>query len=103
MFWTRLFSGIILVILAAVSIAAGSAVLFTVLLAVSIIGMNELYRATGVHQKDFGPLEIAGYAGAVGYYLTLLWRQGEEVSLVILLFALVLIMCVYVFTYPGKF
>ena len=62
MFWTRLFSGIILVILAAVSIAAGSAVLFTVLLAVSIIGMNELYRATGVHQKDFGPLEIAGYA-----------------------------------------
>ena len=56
MFWTRLFSGIILVIIAAVSIAAGSAVLFTVLLAVSIIGMNELYRATGVHQKDFGPL-----------------------------------------------
>lgn len=100
MFWTRLFSGIILVIIAAASIAAGSAVLFTVLLAVSIIGMNELYRAMGVHQKGFGPLEIAGYVGAVGYYLTLLWHQSEEVSLVILLFGLVLLMCVYVFTYP---
>ena len=100
MFWTRLFSGIILVIIAAASIAAGSAVLFTVLLAVSIIGMNELYRAMGVHQKGFGPLEIAGYIGAAGYYLTLLWDQSEEVSLVILLFALVLLMCVYVFTYP---
>ena len=100
MFWTRLFSGIILVIIAAASIAAGSAVLFTVLLAVSIIGMNELYRAMGVHQKGLGPLEIAGYIGAAGYYLTLLWEQSEEVSLVILLFALVLLMCVYVFTYP---
>ena len=100
MFWTRLFSGIVLVIIAAASIAAGSAVLFTVLLAVSIIGMNELYRAMGVHQKGFGPLEIAGYIGAAGYYLTLLWEQSEEISLIILLFALVLLMCVYVFTYP---
>ena len=100
MFWTRLFSGIVLVIIAAASIAAGSAVLFTVLLAVSIIGMNELYRAMGVHQKGFGPLEIAGYIGAAGYYLTFLWEQSEEISLIILLFALVLLMCVYVFTYP---
>ena len=57
MFWTRLFSGIILVIIAAASIAAGDVVLFTVLLAVSIIGMSELYRVMGVHQKGFGPLK----------------------------------------------
>ncbi len=100
MFWTRLFSGIILVIIAAASIAAGGAVLFTVLLCVSLIGMSELYRAMGVREKGFGPLEISGYVGAVGYYLSLLWKQTEELSMVILLFGLVLILCVYVFTYP---
>lgn len=100
MFKTRLLSGIILVIIAFASIAAGGPVLFTVLLAVSLIGMNELYRAMEVHQKGFGPLEMAGYAGAVLYYLSLLWTKAEEYSMLTILFALVLIMCVYVFYYP---
>ena len=34
------------------------------------------------------------------YYLSLLWVKTDEFSMMILLFALVLIMCVYVFTYP---
>lgn len=53
-----------------------------------------------VHQKGFGALEIAGYVGTVLYYLSLLWVKTDEFSMMILLFALVLIMCVYVFTYP---
>ena len=56
MFKTRLLSGIVLVIIAAASIAAGGPVLFAVLLAISLIGVNELYRAMDVHQKGFGPL-----------------------------------------------
>lgn len=100
MFKTRLISGIILVLIAVASIAAGGPVLFGVLLAISLIGVNELYRAMGVHQKGFGPLEAAGYAGTVGYYLSLLWARTEEFTMMLLLFTLVLIMCVYVFYYP---
>lgn len=100
MFKTRLLSGIILVIIAVASIALGGPVLFGVLLAISLIGVNELYRAMDVHQKGFGPLEAAGYAGTIAYYLSLLWKGTEEMHLMILLFALVIIMCVYVFYYP---
>ena len=100
MFKTRLLSGIVLVIIAAASIAAGGPVLFAVLLAISLIGVNELYKAMDVHQKGFGPLEVAGYAGTVLYYITLLWSGLQAYSMMAVLFALVLIMCVYVFYYP---
>ena len=100
MFKTRLLSGIVLVAIAVASVAAGGPILFAVLLAISLIGVGELYRAMEVHQKGFGALEIAGYVGTVLYYLSLLWVKTDEFSMMILLFALVLIMCVYVFTYP---
>ena len=100
MFKTRLVSGIILVRIAVLAIAGGGPVLFAVLLGISLIGVFELYRAMGVHQKGFGPLEIAGYSGTVLYYLTLLWTKSESFSTMVILFTLVLIMCVYVFYYP---
>lgn len=100
MFKTRLLSGIVLVIIAAASIAAGGLVLFAVLLGISLIGVYELYRAMEVHQKGFGPLEAAGYVGTVCYYLSLLWAKTEGFSMMLLLFTLVLLMCVYVFYYP---
>ena len=73
--------------------------LFAVLLGISLIRVFELYRAMGVHQKGFGPLEIAD-SGTVLYYLTLLWTKSESFSTMVILFTLVLIMCVYVFYYP---
>ena len=56
MFKTRLLSGIVLVIIAVASIAAGGPVLFGVLLAISLIGVYELYKAMGVHQKGIYPI-----------------------------------------------
>lgn len=100
MFKTRLLSGIVLVIIAIASVAAGGPVLFGVLLAISLIGVYELYKAMGVHQKGFVPLEMAGYIGTVLYYLTLLWEPLHSYSMMAVLFALVLIMSVYVFSYP---
>lgn len=100
MFKTRLLSGIVLVIIAIASVAAGEPVLFGVLLAISLIGVYELYKAMGVHQKGFAPLEMAGYIGTVLYYLTLLWEPLYSYSMMAVLFALVLIMSVYVFSYP---
>ena len=69
-------------------------------LGISLVGVNELYRAMEVHQKGFGPLEIAGYAGTILYYISLLWNRTEDLSVMLILFTLVLIMGVYVFYYP---
>lgn len=99
MFITRLLSGIVLLAVALVTIISGGWVLFVTLLAVSLIGMRELYRAAGVTEGKWNLLECAGYAGAVLYYLSLLLTE-EEIHLSAVLVGLVLIMCVYVFTYP---
>ncbi|BFL47884.1 phosphatidate cytidylyltransferase [Lactonifactor longoviformis] len=99
MFKTRLLSGIVLVILALITIISGNLVLFCTLLGISLIGMQELYRAMGVREDRFNALELAGYGGAVIFYLTLLLGQTKY-EMTALLFGLVGIMCVYVFAYP---
>ena len=89
MFKTRLISGILLVIAALLTIISGNYVLFVTLLCVSLLGMQELYKAMGVHKDQTEFLELAGYLGAILYYVSLL-----------ILIALILIMFVYVFSYP---
>ena len=46
--------------------------LFATLAAISLIGMQELYKAMRVHENQAGSLEIMGYAGAMVYYLSLI-------------------------------
>ncbi|MGI6071256.1 MAG: phosphatidate cytidylyltransferase [Blautia sp.] len=99
MFKTRLISGILLLVIAFLTIYSGDIVLFVTLLCVSLIGMQELYRAMGVRKDTFTLLEITGYVGAVIYYTAML-LDFERYGLMALLGALVLVMCVYVFTYP---
>lgn len=99
MFKTRLLSGIVLVILALITIISGNLVLFCTLLGISLIGMQELYCAMGVREDRFNALELAGYGGAVIFYLTILLGQPKY-EMIALLFGLVGIMCVYVFAYP---
>ena len=53
MFKTRLLSGILLVIIALATIISGDYVLFFTLLAVSLIGMRELYRAMKVQDDRY--------------------------------------------------
>ena len=65
MFKTRLISGILLVIAALLTILSGNYVLFVTLLCVSLLGMQELYKAMGVHKEQTEFLELAGYLGAI--------------------------------------
>ena len=65
MFKTRLLSGIMLMIIALTTVIAGGQVLFTVLFAISLIGMSELYKVFGIEKKAPG---IVGYIFAFGYY-----------------------------------
>ncbi len=101
MFKTRLISGIILIIAALAFIIAGGPLLLAVLLAISVIGMRELYRAVGVsREKAFTAMEIAAYAGVAAYYIMLFLGQ-ETFLLPVLVCGLIAVMAVYVFAWPA--
>ena len=58
MFKTRLLSGILLVIIALITVITGGSLLFGVLLLISLIGMTELYKVFGIEKKAPGVLYI---------------------------------------------
>lgn len=99
MFKTRLLSGIVLVLVALLTIISGGPILFMTLLCISMIGMQELYRVMGVQNGKFNLLQAAGYLGILLYYVLIYFNLGQYGELA-LIAALVLIMFVYVFTYP---
>lgn len=111
MFKTRLLSGIVLVLLAILTVGAGGWVLFATLLILSLIGANELYRAMKVSGKTVNGLCLAGFAGIILYYAGMAVpvpnAPGDSMavpeggfSFMMLILALVLLMFVYVFAYP---
>ena len=102
MFKTRLFSGILLVIIALITVITGGNLLFLVLLAVSLIGMTELYKVFGIEKKPPG---IIGYLFALLYYGLLYFEPllpGESLNWFMMSFMAFLIcqMAVLVFAYP---
>lgn len=99
MFKTRLISGIVLVIIALATIISGSWILFFTLLAVSLIGMRELYKVMKVSDEHVTVLELVGYLGAVLYYIAMKADFGNYGTMVIII-SMILILFVYVFGYP---
>ena len=99
MFKTRLLSGIVLVAVALLTIISGSYILFFTLLGISLIGMQELYKAMKVRTDHFNGLEIAGYLGAVIYYV-LMAIDFEKYGMMGAIISFMILMFVYVFTYP---
>ena len=102
MFVTRLISGIVLVVIALVTVITGGPLLFGVLLLISLIGMAELYKVFGIEKKAPG---IVGYIAAAGYYGLLYFQPqlpGESLDWFMLLFlgCLICLMAVIVFAYP---
>lgn len=96
MFTKRLISGIMLVILALFFVSQGGPLLFLVTGATSLIGLFELYRVLGIHNKSLGAI---GYLTAVSYY-GILWFEGEHYLTLMIIASLMLLMGVYVFTFP---
>lgn len=99
MFVTRLLSGVLLVAIALLTIGCGGYVLFFTLLLVSLIGMQELYRVMKVKEDKLELLEIAGYAGAILYYIAA-FINFEQYGFMAIIGGLILLMFVYVFGYP---
>lgn len=99
MFRTRLLSGIVLVLIALAVIITGGPVLAVTLFAVSEIGLFELYRALKIQEKGISPLALTGYLGTAVYYgIVFFGKQSYTMTVVMAL--LILVMTVYVFTYP---
>lgn len=96
MFKQRLLSGIVLVIIALLLIITGGNVLLVSSMVISCIGMFELYRIFHIEKDMIG---ILGYLAAIGYYLNEKFQVLPDV-MVLVLGILVLMMAVYVFTYP---
>lgn len=96
MFKERLISGIVMVIILIATVGYGGNVLFAVVGIVSLIGMSELYKVFKVENKALG---VTGYLAAIAYYAMLLLEKTEWMIPLTLLF-LILVMAVYVFTYP---
>lgn len=99
MFKTRLISGIILVLVALVTIISGGILLWGTLLGLSIIGLGEIYRAMGLYKGKISTLEAGAYISLILYYLSLLW-EGRAYNFAALFLGFILIMAIYVFTYP---
>ena len=102
MFRTRLLSGILLMVIALVTLIRGGDLLFFVLLIISLIGMTELYKVFGIEKKPPGTI---GYIAAIVYYALVYFEQqlpGDKMTWFMMLFMAFLIceMAALVFAYP---
>lgn len=96
MFKARLLSGIVLLIVTLLLVVAGGNILLVSLLAISLIGMFELYRIFHIEKAVIG---IVGYLGAVLYYGNVGLSVVQD-NMIFVMGILILLMFAYVFTYP---
>lgn len=96
MFKTRLISGIILVLIALVTIITGGPLLYGVLLVISLIGMSELYQVMDMKKSA---LAFVGYLAAIGYYITI-YNGNTELMAPFVIILIIVLMAVYVFSFP---
>lgn len=105
MFKTRLISGIVLVIILAVSLAFGGNILWGFTLLISLVGIYELNR---VLENEKNILGILSYIICILYYICLWLGENKTYSVIaennyfeiVSLSYLIVTMAVYVFTFP---
>lgn len=106
MFFTRLFSSIVLVIVALVTLLQGGYLLAAVLLLISLVAYRELSQAcngdsiNGREGKKINALEAAGYIGILAYYGIVVFTGSQAAQMLSILFVMIGFMFVYVFTFP---
>lgn len=110
MFWTRLFSGILMLVVAFTSFWVGAPLLTAVLYVVSLVGFLELTKALGVRgeeKKRISSPEVTGILAVTAYYGLLLLRDvdilAQEAHFYILLCTVLFFLgelFVYVLAFP---
>lgn len=95
-FLTRTISGVVLVILLLVTGLVGGEVLYAATFAVSVIGVGEMLDVMGLKKSIAG---YFAYAATIIYYFMIYVTQTEYTDVFIIGYMMV-ILAVYVFTYP---
>lgn len=96
MFTKRPVSGIILLILSILIVTTGGIPLYLTSVLISLCGLFELYRVLKIDRTSLG---IVGYLAAISYY-GLVWYDGHRYVTLMAIAALMVMMSIYVFTFP---
>ena len=102
MFFTRLFSGIVLVLIALVTLITGGGLLAAILLFISLTAFMELSKAIGVHEqkKRFNGLEITGALFIMLYYVGIYFSTDDIITIMALTAGVLGLLFVYVASFP---
>ena len=102
MFWTRLASGIVLVIIAVAAMSFGGAPLALILWAISLVALREMTKALkgASDPKRLNALEILGMLGVTAYYLVMFFMRDDTLLLMCIVGFILLVMLTYVVTFP---
>ncbi len=102
MFWKRLMSSAVLVVLALIFLLTGGVWLGAATTILSLIAFRELMHACGVEEDGkTGALEWVGYAGICLYGLSMTLTRDFSLGLGVLVFLFLGEMFVYVFRFPA--
>ena len=102
MFWTRLASGIILIIIALLTMSLGGIPLLLTLLFISLVAFRELSKALlcANDKKKLNALEMVGLIGVAAYYAAV-YFSGEVIWLLMCIVGVFMaVMFIYVVTFP---
>lgn len=102
MFGPRLASGIVLIIIALVTMSFGGWALAGILLAISLVGYRELTKALNAADKGgkFNLLEYAGFVGIILYYAAVYFSGDSTLLLMCIVGMFMVQMLLYVVTFP---
>ncbi|MCM1118013.1 MAG: phosphatidate cytidylyltransferase [bacterium] len=102
MFWTRLISGVVMVIVALATMWLGGPWLAGILLLISLAGYRELTKAQKVNNADKGlnGVEFIGLVGVVVYYVAMYFWQDTTSMLMCIVLVFMAEMFLYVVQFP---
>lgn len=102
MFWTRLISGVVMVIIALATMWLGGPYLAGILLLISLAGYRELTKAQKVNTaaKGFNGLEVVGFGSIVLYYVVMYIWQNTTLLLMCIVLMFMAEMFLYVILFP---
>ena len=93
---TRIMSGAVLIVILFTCLYFGGWVTFGISLFISLVGMYELIKVKKLEKTG---LAVVGYIAAITYYFILLLNDPAYI-LLLLVASCILMMSVYVFTFP---
>ena len=106
MFWKRLVSGVVLLVIAIATMAYGKIPLLAVLFLISLIAYRELTKVMGAagENKKFNGLELIGYIGITAYYgvswFVAAGKADHLLLMAVIMFGFLGELFVYVITFP---